>query len=278
MIVGGGSIGPSEDEPGVDGWTNSDLAVWVFTPEGEFDLTFGPDHNGIVVHSDALGENASDRAMCATVDRDDRLLFAGYGRNPEGQPNLPVWRFNPNGTIDTSFSDDGFLVERRLAGGLGGDMGPAIAVDPSDKIWVVGRSANADGDADMIVLKYNENGSRDLSFNGTGLLVVHNIAGGGSHDGGASVVFDARGNAIIAGGSIDAEGRVVVFLARYFPDGRLDRSFGTAGTGFVFTGPEYSNECRVESLALDADGVGLIATGYCRNAAGYYEMAIWKFE
>ena len=277
-IVGGGSLGLSEGGDGIDGPINSDLAVWVFNQNGQFDQTFGSRRDGIFVHSDVLGVNAAERATCATTDSEGRLLFAGYGRNPEGLSDIPVWRLNSDGTLDETFNGDGYLVERNLAGVVNHDSAGAIAVDPSGKVWVVGITNNAAGNADMVILKYNDDGSRDLSFNETGLVVAGNIAGGESHDGASSLVFDANGNVVIGGGSIDAEGRGVVFLARYTLAGELDRSFGPNGTGVMTTGAEYSNECRLISLALDSNGIGLVGAGFCLNENNYYDMAIWRFR
>ena len=278
VVVGGGSMGLSEGGDGIDGPLNSDLAVWVFTPEGEFDQTFGSNHDGIFVHSDVLGVNAAERATCVTTDPAGRILLAGYGRDPEGFSQIPVWRLTSDGRLDDSFSDDGFLVERNLVGVVGNDSSGAIAVDQNGKIWVLGATTNANGNADMVILRYDDYGHRDLSFNGTGLMVVDNVAGGRSHDAVGSIVFDANGNAVIGGVSVDSQSWGVVFLARYSPAGEPDLSFGPDGTGIVTTGADYSNDCRLMSLALDRDGVHLVGTGYCLNENNYYDMALWRFE
>ena len=127
ILVGGG------------GWNargDSDLVIWRYDTNGVLDPTFGI--GGMVEQHDTLGLNASERATCITTDLTGKILTAGYGVNPEGNSDVPIWRFNENGTLDPTFGTGGVVVRRGDAGGSGNDSAGSILVDAAGKILVAG--------------------------------------------------------------------------------------------------------------------------------------------
>ena len=75
-------------------------------------------------------------------------------------------RYNPNGSLDTSFSGDG-----KLTTDFGGaEHAFAIALQADGKIIVAGRSTAGD---DFALARYNPNGSLDTGFSGDGKLTTN---------------------------------------------------------------------------------------------------------
>jgi hypothetical protein len=67
---------------------------------------------------------------------------------------MAIWRFNPDGNLDTSFDDDnGYVIHHGAAGGNGEDVGFDTVLDGAGRILVGGRSF--DGvNFDMTIWRY----------------------------------------------------------------------------------------------------------------------------
>ena len=155
---------------------------------------------------------------------DGKIVAAGaYG----GGGLFALARYNPNGSLDTSFSGDGTTV---TAFGSGGARG--VALQDDGKIVVAGGTGGLPAARDFALARYNTNGALDTGFSGDGMLRT-DIAD----------VDAATGVAVQEDGKIVAVGHADVLsvdhpdtaisgdfaLARYNPDGSLDASFSGNG-------------------------------------------------
>jgi len=150
--------------------------------------------------------------------------------------DMGVARFNADMTPDTSFDTRGYRSVFFDQGGDKRDVANAVAVQSDGKIVLAGvaRSADGSGNNDAAVARVNVDGSMDTTFgNGgratlqpitppfaTGPIVVNSVN---------AVAIDRRGGILIAGSMIrnDQDGvPLAMFVARFQPDGQLDRSFG----------------------------------------------------
>ena len=108
------------------------------------------------------------------------------------------------------------------------DWGQSVTVQADGKIVVAG-SSDSSGLSDFAVVRYNADGTLDISFNGTGKLITDI---GGSYDSGESVAVQADGKIVVVGSS-----RILsnynFAVVRYNTDGSLDTSFN--GTGKLET-------------------------------------------
>lgn len=137
------------------------------------------------------------------------------------------------GALDTSFgkgSDDGTpdgVVSTSL--GNGDDIGSAVARAPDGKIVVVG-SHDAGGSHDIVILKYNRDGTLDKSFGSDGAKdgtpdgVVDYSLGAGD-DVATSVAIQSDEKIIVAGYHVDGNSKNL-FVMRVNHDGTLDKHFG----------------------------------------------------
>jgi uncharacterized delta-60 repeat protein len=110
---------------------------------------------------------------------------------------MVIWRYNSDGTLDTSFNGTGFVVYNNTAGGNDSDVGFSIFVDSIGKIYVTGYSVNSSGNGDMVIWRYNSNGSLDNTFGNNG--IVHHTACGNGWDEGRSIFVDSNGKIYVTG-------------------------------------------------------------------------------
>ena len=131
------------------GSSDGNFAAARYNFDGSLDTTFSDD--GMVVTDLGGTETLTDFVALA----DGKFVMGGY----DGNKDFLVARYNADGTLDTTFSEDGIVTTD-----LGGfEEGYSIAAQADGKILITGFS-----DTDVALVRYNTDGSLDTSFNGTG--------------------------------------------------------------------------------------------------------------
>lgn len=208
-------------------------------PNGTIDTSFG--NNGFIT-TFITGSN-SDFAYSAAIQADGKIVLAGAS-NTLQNPQISLVRYNPNGTLDTSFDNDGIVT---TSVGFGFNIARAVAVQPDGKIVAVSES----GAGNFKVVRYLPNGSLDPSFDGDGIAADNNSGINRA----SSVVLQPDGKIIGAG---SAGGRFAV--VRYNPDGSLDTAFGQNGVAST-TLVVSNNSAFLNSMALQPNGK-IVVAGY----------------
>ncbi|WP_052700177.1 putative Ig domain-containing protein [Methylocucumis oryzae] len=192
---------------------NTNFQLVRYTSQGTLDTSFG---NAGKVSTDFDGK--TDWAQDLAIQADGKLVVAGYNFS-NTSADFELARYNSDGSLDNSFSDDGKLTTDFNAGL---DKAQAIALQTDGKILVAGSSFN-NGQWDFAVARYNNDGSLDTSFAGTG-YVISDLSTGGN-DLAYDLTLQSDGKIVVTGIS-DGQATVV----RYLSDGRLDGYFGTINT------------------------------------------------
>ena len=220
------------------------IALVRYDSLGSLDLSFG---SGGVVLSDLQGQ-----ARAVTVQPDGRILTAGG--------SFQVVRFNADGTLDTGFGSGGQIT--LPFGDYGWDsLAEAILVQPDDRIVVAG---GAWTHYDFAIARLEPDGSLDRGF-GHGGMVTTDFANGG-FDSILALVLQPDGRLVAAGyggPSHRLPDEDHFALARYEPDGALDRSFGRSGK-VVVPIDDLLIDDFARALALQPDG-RLVAAGNART-------------
>ncbi|MFF8403008.1 calcium-binding protein [Streptomyces sp. NPDC014846] len=201
---------------------------------GDLDPSFSGD--GLVLTD--LG--GLDQANDVALQSDGRIVSVG---SHDG--DFALTRHLPDGTPDTGFGGDGTVTTALAPEGLD-DQARGVAVQPDGKIVVVGSAWRDYEDCCwFVVARYNPDGTPDRSFDGDGFVFTDFGRPEEAMD--VAVRPDGR---IVAAGYVG--GRAAV--ARYNPDGSLDRSFD--GDGLVTTdlSPSLEEGGDVRALALQPDG------------------------
>jgi uncharacterized delta-60 repeat protein len=142
-----------------------------------------------------------------------------------------------------------------------------VAIDSSGKLLVAGNT-NCDGhgscQSDFFLARYNADGSLDTGFGKGGEVITGFGPGGG---GANAVAIEPSGKIVVVGSAsrLAAEpnhpSRAHLYsrfaLARYRPDGALDKSFGHGGT--LTTRISGTTASEGEAVRLDAKGRIVVA-------------------
>lgn len=158
------------------------------------------------------------------------------------------------GDLDLTFNGTGKVITP-----IGFDDGAqSIAIQSDGKIVVAGYDFSS-SKYNFALVRYNTDGSLDMTFDGDGIVVT---AIGASTDVAFAVAIQADGKIVVAGESYNGANYDFA-VARYNADGTLDTTgFGT-GTGKVTTPIGAGNDIAF-SVAVQTDGK-IVVAGYSRN-------------
>lgn len=226
---------------------------------GDLDPTFG---QGGIARVD-LGGYDDGRALA--MQPDGKVVMGGSASVP-GAVAFGVARFNPNGSLDTSFGSGGRVFLNPFGHSLNFED---LALQPDGKIVVGGwvHLTGPDSNYDFWLVRFNPNGTLDQGF-GTGGLVTTDLFSGSS-DQLMALAVQGDGRIIAAGGvrkTPDEDDDFVV--VRYLPDGRLDPAFGSGGKAVTGLG----GDSLAFGVALQPDGK-IVATGF-----SFSEYALVRYD
>jgi uncharacterized delta-60 repeat protein len=205
-IIVVGSTGP-RDNP------STDFFVARFNADGSMDRSFGV---GGVVRTD-VSKGGADVAYGVIVGGNGKITVVGSA--VEGsETEAAIVRYNPNGTVDTSFSGDGI----RTTGYAGrADIAYDVLIDSAGRIVFAGGTGS-----DFLVGRLKSNGDKDTSFNGDGL----DQAGFGGTEAARGVAVLPNGNIVAGGSTTNGAGGSDFAAVLYNPTtGNRVSGFGTDG-------------------------------------------------
>jgi uncharacterized delta-60 repeat protein len=172
---------------------------------------------------------------------DGKIVVAGTVDGAAGAfDDFMLVRFNPDGSVDTSFGSGGF-VSRDLDNGSD-DFCNAMVLQPDGKIVLAGKTtANPNGfnpPTYMSLARFDTNGNFDSSFGSGGVVLPPNSYSA------YSLTLEGDGN-ILVGGSAGNPG-----VFRFTTNGILDASFGSGGTASI--------PAQITALAIQPAGQPLL--------------------
>jgi uncharacterized delta-60 repeat protein len=226
------------------GCTGGDFEVARFHSDGTPDDPFG--HGGVVT-TDFGGP---DCARSVAIDSRGRIVAVGQrgSGNRYGDGGWFVLaRYRSNGALDDSFSGDGKAITgfRGSPSFAFGARATSGVIDPKNRIVAAGsiRSSEYPYDRDFALVRFSANGIRTTrSFGARGEVTTDF----GAEDAANSIAIDSRGQIVAAGLTYTTVPYIDSFaLARYQPDGSLDRTFD--GDGKVVTGLGTAHDVAIDS-------------------------------
>jgi uncharacterized delta-60 repeat protein len=214
--------------------------------DGTPDASFGTGGKVITV-----APNRSNSISSIALQTDGKIIAAGTSYESSNN-SFFVSRYNPDGTLDTSFGGTGTIYTSFNSH----DFAYVVQIQSNGKIVVAG---NSDAISSAIA-RYNTDGSLDTSFDGDGKVIVTNQG---------SVSFQLRdlviqpnGKLVLVGNTFDGADTDGV-VVRLKTDGSFDNSFGSGGKVITSIGDDNSGYTAV---LLRPDGK-IIAGGYSSNGA-----------
>ena len=252
---------------------NSDIVVWRYLSNGTLDTSFNSP-KGFVTYD---GGSGADEARAITIDSGGNILVTGFSFNGTTSNDMILLRYKADGTLDTSFNGVGYVVHNGAAGGNGNDEGRAMVLDSLGKILIGGLSDKGSLNYDMVIWRYNPDGTLDASFNGAGYVVHNGAAGGNGVDGALDIGIDSVGRILVAGVSTNGGGNYDMVIWRYNSDGTLDTSFN--GQGYVVHNGAAGGNGNDSGYALALDSLGkILIAGDSINGGGNTDMVLWRYK
>jgi uncharacterized delta-60 repeat protein len=222
------------------------LALARYLADGALDPAFGV---GGKVVSDFPGIKLALSAIL--VQPDNKILGAGIIYNNYYDSQAILIRYNSDGTVDMAFGSDGIVITDNANIN-------AIMLQPDGKILAAGFTFENPSDKDMLVVRYNDNGTIDATFGNSG----RTTSSIGNRDFIKAMALQPDGKIVVAGYVYtDATGYATNYcLARYDANGTLDSSFGAAGMIIM----DINESDESSAVKIQPDGK-IIFTGLSSN-------------
>jgi uncharacterized delta-60 repeat protein len=218
--------------------TSNSFGLARYLPDGSLDPTFSGDGK----LTDAFGGKAE--ATSVALQPDGKIVVAGNVEDLEtGTHAFGLARYTSEGTLDPTFSGDGFTAIPIAPNCecIVYAFASSVVIQPNGSIVVAG-SANFRG----AVVRLLSDGTLDPSFSEDGILTF------------------SDGNEGIAGIALQADGKIVatgrdslerIYVVRLNADGSFDTTF--SGDGKVNTAPAAFNSGA--AIAIQSDGKIVVA-------------------
>jgi len=203
------------------------ITVLRLQPDGVPDAGFGS--NGVVKTSLGIATVGRDVAL----QPDGKIVAAGYS------DAMTLIRYENDGSLDPGFG----------SGGIAKGNAPRFSSAESVVLQGDGRIVAAGGaGSDLAVARFLSDGRPDPSFGSGGAMTAHAGGLGSASD----VALQADGRIVVA-----ASGANSVALARLWPNGDLDSTFGEDGIAQVALG----SWSQASAVAVEPDG-RILAGGF----------------
>ncbi len=229
----------------IAGYLEDNIMAARFNADGSLDTSFG--ENGISKIVIQGSENFSF-AKDITLQSDGKILLGAF-YSEAGIWKWVIVRLNADGTLDSSFADNGL---RKMSVGEGHDFVLGIRVQEDGKIIVGGHS----WDANLPTLRYslavarlNEDGSNDTSYGNNGVFRKEFIEEGCSYLTGLDIASNGK---VYAAMSAEAKefNKYDIGIVSLNEDGTLNDAFG--GQGYIIT--DLNEEDHSQCIAIQRDG------------------------
>ncbi len=208
-----------------------DIVVARLNSDGSLDSDF--DGDGV----QSIDFGFDEVGLSMAVQGDGKIVVAGNSFDQE--QGTVVIRLNQNGTLDSSFDNDGKV---KLQTDL---LGYSVAVQTDGKLVLAGYAINESTGFDFAVARLNNNGTLDSSFDGDGKQTIDF----GFDDSASSMLVQPDGKIVLVGNVVS--GSAISFaVARLNTNGQLDASFSTDGRTTIDFG---STSEIAQSVAIQAD-------------------------
>ena len=239
---------------------------------GTLDTTFG--------NAGSTYQNSMLTGEAVAIQSDGKILTAGAAVSDNLLGSTSLTRFNPDGSVDTSFGQSGIASSGYTPNPLSPNnpfpninQPTAIITQANGNILLIGTGRSTS--SDIGIQRYFSNGSLDSSFGNNGTL---NIILGQTSLQPLDTKLDSQGRLVISGSAgVPNNSSAHGFIARLNQDGTPDSTFN--GTGIV-TKQIYSN-ITTAFYAVSPEPDGSVVTGgatYPSNNQALYQGILVKYS
>ena len=231
-----------------------------YNANGSLDTLFGT--NGKI--------SLSIESSTIAIQPDGKIVVGAMGAPNTANAGYNIFKFNENGTPDTSFDTDGCAIVT-FGTTYYGEM--AVLLQPDGKIVITGAASNPEvfnNTPAFVAARLNSNGSLDATFGTNGKAVGLINDNCFAHAG----FLQPDGKILIAGISFGSGG-IYFSTLRYTENGMLDTAYGTDGTTSTNLFYDYR---IINHVLLQPDGKFLVALSKYNQPLNSYDFRIRRFN
>jgi len=260
----------ARDENNPNGAAGVDFLLIRFNADGSIDNSFG--NNGSILTDINNSDESNARIL---VQPDDKIIITGTTSScPYGCYGGVVTRYDANGLLDESFSEDGKLVLD-----LGNDFNSILAAFllDGDKLILAGTSGNYSVGVNFILAHINSDGTLDNSFDSDGIKLtpINQL-----YIFIKSVARQSDGKFVAAGGFIDINTSTYdSFFSRFNDDGTIDNTFDNDGmVAYDMSSYDSYDEWELlRSVSIQEDNK-IVAIGYANITVPNEDFALARLN
>ena len=250
-----------------------DMTLVRYNLDGSLDTGFDTDG---VVQTDFAG--SSDAANALALQQDSKIVAAGVANTApgHGDEDFALARYNPDGSLDTSFDSDGKVKTdiSSTAEFSSYDAANDLAIQPDGKIVAAGKAqtrtpgtfVNLD---DFALARFNANGALDKTFSGDGKLMTNF---GSANDVANAIALQPDGRILAGGKTGDSEVNNLA-IARYYGDDTVAPTIATLrpapGSAIRDTTPLIAATVRDDQTNLAKSNMTLYVDGRRKTTFSY---------
>ncbi|MDD4747847.1 MAG: delta-60 repeat domain-containing protein, partial [Salinivirgaceae bacterium] len=227
--------------------------------DGDLDPTFG---NAGICHLPTLGNS-----VAVALQDDGKIVLAGHSDD-----KFALARVNADGTIDTSYGVDGYVITLTEQYSYASDLD----IQDDGKVVAVGFKGGETSYSDVFVARYTTNGALDALFATDGIY-VNDI--GGLADFGTAITIQNDGKILIGSHKeIDIITGVPEYdatIIRLNSDGTHDNTFGIDGIATIKMVEEAN---YVQAITTQPDGKIVFTGSIVTNSAVKYHTYVTRLN
>ena len=227
--------------------TDGGFEVHRFNADGSIDTSFSTDGQ-TRTYFEGYGYDRTSSAYGVAMQADGKIVAVGHAPadslgNPKITTAMAVVRYNADGSLDSTFGNDGKMIHwvsqdqgRATLGGVdeyGGSTAYEVRIAEDGKILVVGTSSlwkQDTGITEFALMRLHADGRLDEQFGNKGVATFSGGAGFSVNINDMTVRSD--GSVVVSGSTYPSGGGgTVTVMAVFTSSGVLDTSFGAAASG-----------------------------------------------
>lgn len=242
----------------------------IYAQDGTLDTSFGT--NGKVV---TTVNGVVEKAKGVALQSDGKIVVAGYTYSEISGNDFVCIRYNTNGSLDTSFGNNGKVtVDLQLGSD---DKANGLDIEANTGKIILGGYSDDGTNKQGALVKLNTDGSLDTTFGTQGKVLTDFTPSANAtirqDEFRVIKIHQLTGNIIAGGTSFLATNDSKPIMARYTSNGSLDTTFNTTGkiTSLPNTIDGWTFLFSIEDLAVKSNGK-ITAVGYIKPTTGalYY--------
>ncbi len=285
LIVGeseGGGGHDIDDDDDDDDELPEYMVLLRFKSDGSLDDDFGTD--GVALFGEIEIDEGHFWAQDLVIDEDGKIVVVGGEEeldDDDDEDNIVVWRFNDDGTLDSTFGGLGVVILDDIGEADDGDEDAhGVALDSQGRILITGHvdMSDAGDDESMFLVRLTRQGTLDGTFGDNGVVTENNAVEDAEDEEGSDIAVDSQWRIVVVGfaGEWDGDDDMVVW--RFLSNGDLDTDFADDGIFVHHNAGGGEDDDWANSVVIDSSGNIIVVGGSDTAPNEDDDLVIWRLD